>query len=159
MATGRLGICATIIACLLVLTGCATSPEEEFRRQEMEADIDEILGYELDPLEYGEPRDCLSDSTYRSYRALGNRHLLFQGRQGQQWVNVLRGRCSGLDQNSTFIIKPSMSGRLCALDRFNVVDPIGSLSRASTAPTCILGVFKPVTEAQVKEIQDRLAMR
>lgn len=158
METRRLAICV-ITASLLAFAGCATSPEDEARRQEMEADIDEILGYELDPLEYGEPRDCLSDSAYRSYRALGKRHLLFQGRQGKLWVNVLRGRCSGLDDDSTFVMRPSMSGRLCALDRFNVVEPGGSLARASTAPTCILGEFKPVTEAQVREIEDRLEMR
>ena len=125
----------------------------------MEADIDDILTYELDPLEYGETKTCLSDSEFRSYRALGNRHLLFRGRQGKQWVNVLRGRCLALDDDSVFIMRPSLGGRLCEKDRFDVADPGASLSNVAMAPTCVLGEFKPVAEAQVKEIEDRLEMR
>ena len=158
MNSTRLFICS-ITAALLALGGCATSPEDERKRKEMEADIDDILGLELDPAEYGEPRNCLSDNEYRSYRALGKRHLLFRGRQGKLWVNVLRGRCPNLDDDSTFIMTPSMGGRLCDTDRFKLVDRLDSLSRASTAPTCILGEFRPVTEDQVTEIEHRLEVR
>jgi hypothetical protein len=125
----------------------------------MEADIDDILSYELDPAEYGEPGNCLSEAEYRSYRALGKRHLLFSGRQGKLWVNVLRGRCLRLSDDSVFIMRSSQGGRLCAMDRFNVVDRSDPLARADTSPMCILGEFKPVTEDQVKEIEDRLEMR
>ena len=158
MNTKRLVICS-ITASLLVLAGCAMSPEDERRRQEMEADVDDILSLELDPAEYGEPSACLSDSEYRSYRALGKRHLLFRGRQGKLWVNVLRGRCPNLDDDSIFIMTPSMGGRLCNADQFKLVDRLDSFSRASTAPTCVLGEFKPVTEAQVEEIEHRLDVR
>ena len=158
MDTRRLTLC-TIAASLLTLAGCATSPEEEQRRKDMEADIDEILRYELDPLEYGEPKTCLSDAEVRSYRALGKRHLLFVGRQGKLWVNVLHGRCPNLSDHSVFIMKPKQGTRLCDKDWFNVVDRGDSLTRASSAPTCILGEFKPVTEAQVEEIENRLEMR
>ena len=158
MNTTRFAGC-TISLALLALAGCATSELEERKRAEMEADIDDILSYELDPAEYGEPKSCLFESEYRSYRALGKRHLLFEGRQGRLWVNVLRGRCFGLDDNVTFIVKPNIGGRLCDKDRFSVVDRGGSLSRASTGPTCLLGEFRPVTEAQVEEIEQRLEMR
>lgn len=158
MNTKHLTIC-TLVASLLAFAGCATSPEDEERRKAMEADVDEILSYELDPLEYGEPRKCLSESQYRSYRALGTRHLLFWGRQDKRWVNVLRGRCSNLSRDSIFIMEPATSTQLCELDRFRVGDRLDSVRTASTMPTCVLGVFKPVTEAQVKEIEDRLEMR
>ncbi len=146
-------------ASLLTLAACATSPLDEQRRMDMEADIDDILSYELDPLEYGEVRTCLSDSEVRGYRPLGKRHLLFTGRQGRQWVNTLRGTCPGLDDFSTFIMKPKLGGQLCDKDRFEVIDQFGSLSRAGTYPTCALGEFKPVTEAQVEEVRNRLEMR
>ena len=158
MDAARLASCA-IITALLAITGCANSALEERKRAEMEADIDDILSHELDPAEYGEPKSCLRDTEYRSYRALGQRHLLFDGRQNRLWVNMLRGRCFGLDDNVTFIVEPNVGGRLCDKDRFSVVDRSGSLSRASTAPTCSLGEFRPVTEAQVKEIEERLKMR
>lgn len=158
MNTGRLTVCA-LAASLLALAGCATSPEDEQRRKDMEADVDEILSYELDPLEYGESKTCLSDNEVRSYRALGKRHLLIRGRQERLWVNVLRGRCSGLYDDSVFIMKPNMPGRLCETDRFEVVDRLGSLSSIGATQSCMLGEFKPVTEAQVKEIENRLEMR
>jgi len=152
-------VTCSIIASLLVLAGCAMSPEDEQRKKDMEADVDDILSYELDLAEYGEPKTCLLDSEYRSYHALGKRHVLFRGRQGKLWVNVLRGRCPNLDDDSVFVLKPSMGGRLCDTDRFNVADRFDSLSSANTAPTCVLGEFKPVAEAQVKEIETRLEMR
>ena len=155
----RIHTCGAIAALLLAASGCAISPEEEQRQKDMEADIDEILSYELDPAEVGEVRNCLSEMESSNYRALGSRHLLFEGRQGKLWVNVLRGRCPGLDKDSIFIMKPNAGARLCDGDTFSVVDRINSLSQARMAPSCILGEFKPVTEAQVKEIENRLESR
>lgn len=125
----------------------------------MEADVDDILSYEHDPAEVGETRPCLFEHEFRSYRALGTRHLLFRGRQNRLWVNVLRGHCPNLHADSIFIMRPGVGGGLCDKDRFNVTDRLDSLSGASTSRTCILGEFKPVTEAQVREIEQRLAMR
>jgi hypothetical protein len=148
-----------VTAGLVAFAGCATSPEDERRRQDMEADIDEILGYELDEAEYGKPKNCLSTHEYRSFRALGDRHLLFEGRNDKLWVNVLRGRCPGLDDNSKFIMKQNMSGRVCDTDLFEVMDRFDPISSAAMGPTCILGEFRPVSKAQVAEIEDRLEMR
>lgn len=158
MDTRRFATCA-IIASFLALAGCATSPDEERKRQEMEADIDDILSQTLDPLEYGEPRSCLRDTEVRRYRALGNRHLLFEGRQGRLWVNVLRGRCLGLNRNSIFVMRPNQAGRLCDMDRFSAVDRLSSTPGADAAMACALGEFRPVTAAQVEEIENRLEMR
>lgn len=158
MDTKKLAV-GTIIASALAIAGCATSSLDEQKRQEMEADIDEILSYELDPLEYGEARNCLSDAEVRSYRALGKRHLLFEGRQGNLWVNVLYGRCPNLSKHSVFIMRPAQGTRLCDKDRFNVVNRGEPLSFADSAPTCALGKFQPVTQAQVEEVEARLAMR
>ena len=153
-----LTIC-TVAASFLALAGCAGSPLDEQKRKDMEADVDDILSYENDPAEVGEVKRCLMESEFRSYRALGNRHLLFEGRRNLQWVNVLRGRCPGLDRNSIFVMEPNMGGRLCDTDRFSVTDRFDSLERARSAPSCILGEFKPVTKAQVEEIEQRLEMR
>ena len=147
----------TIIAALLALAACATSPVDEQRRQDMEADIDEIMSYELDETEFGEARNCLSNNQYRSFRALGNRHLLFEGRNVKQWVNVLRGRCSGLRDDSTFIVKPTTSGRLCDKDLFEIAER--SSAYLSGGAMCVLGEFKPVAKGQLQEIETRLEMR
>ena len=159
MGTSRSTAC-TVVAVLLVLGGCATSPEDDSRRQNMEADIDEILSYELDKTEFGDAKNCLSTNEYRSMRALGDRHLLFKGRKDKLWVNVLRGRCPGLRNDSTFIMNPTMSGRTCDKDRFEVIERFGgSLSRGISGPMCVLGEFKPVAKGQLEEIETRLEMR
>ena len=146
-----------IAASLLVLAGCATSPEDEHRRQEMEADIDDILSQYVDPAEYGEPKNCLMENQIRRYRALGTRHMLFEGRQGQLWVNDLRGRCSGLERDSIFIMRPKLTGRYCDMDLFSVADRVGTA--VPLAPNCALGEFRPITQAQLKEVEARLEMR
>jgi len=159
MATSRITACAAVAA-LLILTGCATSPEDESRRQEMEADIDEILSYELDKSEFGDSKNCLSTNEYRSFRALGDRHLLFEGRRDKLWVNVLRGRCSSLRDDSAFILKSATGGRTCDMDRFEVIERGGAfLAQGIGGLTCVLGEFKPVAKAQLEEIEKRLEMR
>jgi hypothetical protein len=129
------------------------------RKKNMEADIDEILTYELDETEYGKPRNCLSENNYRSFRALGNRHLLFEGRNGKQWVNILRGRCAGLNRNSMFIMHPSTAGRACDMDRFEVTDRSNALSSSAMTSSCMLGEFIPAAGPQVQEIENRLETR
>jgi hypothetical protein len=148
---------SAFVAALLALAACATSPVDEQRRKDMEADIDEILSYELDETEFGEPKNCLSKYEYRSFRALGDRHILFEGRNDKQWVNVLSGRCAGMRENSTFIMKPAMSGRTCDRDRFEVVEQ--SSAFMTQGSTCLLGQFKPVSEGQIEELEKRLEMR
>ncbi len=152
----------TVVAALLVLASCATSPEAEEERRAKEADIDEIVNYKLDATEVGDDRKCLSDKEYIRFRALGPRHLLFEGKKDKQWINVLRGRCSGLRFNDMFITKPSNTGRLCDMDRFEAVnrsDPSVLQRIESSGYKCMLGVFKPAVKAQVEEIEKRLAMR
>jgi len=158
MDAKRIAICAIAVG-LVAFTGCATSPADERRRLDMEADIDEILGYELDEAEYGKPRNCLSVRDYRKVRPLGNRHLLFEGRKDKQWVNVLLGRCLGLKDDSRFIMRQNMSGYACDKDQFEIMDPFDPVSGGGMGPTCILGEFRPVSKGQVAEIEDRLEMR
>jgi hypothetical protein len=158
MDTKRIFV-SLVAAALLALGGCATSPEDESRRIEMEADIDEILSYELDKTEFGDPLSCLSENSYRSSRPLGNRHILFEGRNNKQWINVLRGRCASMSVDSLFVINQYSAGRACDKDRFEVRDRFGSLGSSMPGPTCVLGEFIPVAKAQVEEIETRLEMR
>jgi hypothetical protein len=89
MNARRSAIC--VAAALLIIAGCASSPDDESRRLAMEADIQDIL--ELSLGEDGKPLRCLSDLQYGGFRALGEKHLLFTGRGDKRWVNTLRTRC------------------------------------------------------------------
>ena len=150
-----------IIAALLCAS-CAVSPDVESRRQAIEADIDEILSLPLDPAEFGETKRCLADSEYRSFRPLGDRHILFEGRRNKLWVNTLRSRCTQLRHGDVLVTR-SLSGlRMCDMDRFEVADwfewPMyrrwpWQWGSWAAGPVCSLGKFQPVTEAQLDEIE------
>ena len=150
-----------ILTSLLLLASCV-SPEAsalaESRRQAVEADIDDILSYAVDATEVGEPKRCLSDSEYRNFRALGDRHLLFEGKRDKQWINVLRARCNGLENSDYFVVEPTSARRTCTSDRFSFGNRHLRTSRVDlvTGSKCTLGEFKPVTRAQVEEIEKRL---
>ncbi len=145
-------------AVLLLLPGCATSPEEAERRANAEADIDEIMSYELDPEEYGVARRCLSDHDFDNYRPLGDRHILFEGRRDKLWINTLRGRCADLRRSDVLVVRKYTGSRMCDMDRFKVGDWFDYTSRSrpadlGTGAACVLGEFHPVTASQVAEIE------
>lgn len=162
MITSRLAAYVSCIAALLV-AGCATAPDYEARRQAVEADIDEILSVQLDPAEFGEPKRCLSDNDYRSFRPLGDRHLLFEGRRDKLWVNALRGRCHDLRRGDILIVKSFSGTRMCDMDSFQVADwfdwpwyrrlPWHWGGSWTTGARCSLGKFQPVVAGQVEEIE------
>ena len=52
-----------------------------------------------------------------------------------------------------------MSNRFCDKDRFDIADYVDPYTLSGKGPTCVLGEFKPVTSAQVEEIENRLEMR
>lgn len=156
--------CAAVLLC----AGCAVSPDVENRRKAIEADIDEILSLSLDAEEYGEPKRCLSDSQYRTFRALDDRHILFVGRRDKLWINTLRGRCHDLRWGDVLIVRPTSGSRMCDMDRFQVADWFDwpwyrrwpwHWGGWGTGPMCALGKFQPVSEAQVQEIEALLENR
>jgi hypothetical protein len=153
----------------LLFGGCATSPDVEERRQAREADIAEILSAPLDPAEFGETKRCLSDNEYRSFRALDDRRILFEGRRGKQWINTLRTRCPELRHGQVLVVRQFSSTRMCDADRFEVAEwfdwpwyrrwPWRWGGSWAAGATCALGKFQPVTEAQVAEIEAVLKSR
>lgn len=161
---GKINI-AALLACTaaLLAAGCATSPDVESRRQAIDADIDDILSAPLDPAEFGETKRCLSDNEYRNFRALDDRHILFEGRRGKLWINTLRTRCPDLKYGTVLRVKTFTGSRMCDMDRFEVGDwfdwpwyrrwPWQWGGGWDTGMTCSLGKFQPVTEAQVSEIE------
>ena len=158
MNVRRYSVCVSVA--LLLIAGCATSPEDESRRQAIEADIQDILNLSLG--EDGKPLRCLSDSQYTGFRALDEKHLLFSGLRGKRWVNTLRNNCYDLRHGDVLRVRSFSSARICDTDHFAVDDwfewPWYSRwpwhwGTWSTGMTCTFGKFYPVTEGQVEEIE------
>ena len=151
-----------LAACLL-LSGCAVSPEVEEARLQREADIQEILSYELDPAEYGKTKRCLADSEYRTFKAIGNQHMLFYGRRDKQWISKLRHSCPDLRWGDVLAVESFSSNRICDMDKFSVGEwfdwpwyrrwPWNWGRSWHTGMTCTFGPFQPVTMEQVAEIE------
>ena len=156
-------------AALLLLAGCATSPEAESRRLAIEADIESILSQPLDAAEFGEPKRCLSDMDYRNFRALDDKRILFEGRRDKQWINTLRSRCPDLRYGNVLVVTSFSGMRMCDMDRFQVADwfdwpwyhrwPWHWGGNWGMGMQCTLGKFQPVTADQVAEIEAVLKSR
>ena len=156
-------------AAALLFTGCAVSPEAESRRLAIEEDIAIILSAQLDPAEFGETKRCLADNEYRSFRALDDRRILFEGRRDRQWINTLRSRCPDLRYGDVLVVRSFSSMRMCDMDSFQVADwfdwpwyrrwPWHWGGGWGIGARCSLGKFQPVTEAQVEEIEALLDRR
>jgi hypothetical protein len=158
MNVRRSVVCVSVA--LLLIAGCASAPEDDARREAIEADIQDILTLSLG--EDGKPLRCLSETHYRGFRALDEKHMLFTGRGGKQWVNVLRNRCYDLRHGDVLRVGSFSSTRICDTDRFAVDDwfewPWYSRwpwhwGAWSTGMTCTLGKFYPVNDARLAEIE------
>jgi len=154
----RSAVC--VAATLSMIAACASAPDDEGRRQAIEADVQEILS--LSTGKDGRPLRCLSDTQYTGFRALDEKHILFTGMGGKRWVNALRTRCYDLRHGSVLRVRSFSYSRICDTDRFAVDDwfvwPWYSRwpwhwGAWSTGMTCTLGQFYPVTEGQVAEIE------
>lgn len=162
---------ALLLTALLLVASCAVSPEVEQRRKDSEAQIESILSEPLDAEQFGASRRCLSDHEFRSFRALDDRHILFEGRRDRLWINTLRMRCPDLRHASVLRVKSisTMSNRLCDKDSFQAGDwfdwpwyrrwPWHWQSGWGTKAICHLGVFQPVTEGQVAAIERAIRSR
>lgn len=156
-------------AALLLIAGCATSPEAESRRQAIEADIGAVLAVQLDPAEFGETKRCLAEHEYRNFRALDEKRILFEGRRDRMWINTLRGVCPDLRWGDVLVVRQFTGTRMCDGDRFTVADWFGFPwyrrsprywgTHWGTGTPCMLGKFQPVTGDQVGEIESILERR
>jgi hypothetical protein len=159
-----------ILTVAMLCVSCAVSPETQARRQAADAEIEAILNEPLDAEQSGVTQRCLSSHEYRNFRALDDKHILFEGRRGNLWINTLRMRCPDLRYGTVLRVRSfSSMGRICDMDSFVAGDwfawpwyrrwPWHWGTSWNTGMTCSLGKFRPVTEAQVEAIEEAIRSR
>jgi hypothetical protein len=152
-----------MLAVTLLYAGCATSPEDESRRQAMEADIAAILDQPLDPEVFGKTKRCLGENEYRNHRALDDRRMLFEGRGNKLWINTLKTTCPDLRWrgDDALVVRSLTARRICESDNFSVAEWFERPGhrRWGTSASCAFGEFQPVTKEQVAEIEEALDSR
>ncbi len=165
----RFQFAAWVLAMLLVC-GCATSPEVEERERAVETTIENILSEPLDEAAYGKPLRCLNSSQYRDFRVLDDQRIVFAGSRGRLWLNTLRMRCPDLRHATALRIRSiSTVGRICDMDTFQAGDwfdwpwyrrwPWRWGSTWHSGISCSLGTFQPITESQLTAIEAALRNR
>ena len=164
----RKPIFALMIA--LLACSCASSPEQTKRRAQAQQDINAILTQTSDASEYTETKRCLSAAEYRSFRALNDQYIVFEGTRDQLWINQLSIRCPDLRNAHVLSIRSiSPMGRICKLDSFEPGDwfawpwyrrsPWRWGAQWSTGASCTLGEFQAVTPAQVVALERAIKER
>ena len=134
-----------------------TSPakEDASRRgsdEEPALTAQEILANPLDDDAYSNTTRCLATVRYRRIDILSERALVFQGRGGVAWLNLLPRRCPGLRPDMALIIEQPHF-RVCAMNRFRGLSQ-GSVELGSSF--CTLGRFERMTMEQVRARTDAL---
>lgn len=116
-----------------------------------ELTAEEILANPLDEPAYSNTARCLGTARYRRVEIIGNRALIFHGRRGDAWLNVLPRRCPGLRSDMVLVLEQE-GLRLCALDRFSALSRGGGMATVF----CSLGSFEHMTTEQAQVRSDAL---
>lgn len=113
---------------------------------------EEILANPLDDAAYVDDVRCLAAGRYRQVDILNDAVLVFRGRGGRAWINVLPRRCPGLRRDMVLAIE-TRGSRICSRDHFRGMPRIGP--EASTS-FCSLGTFRPVDADNLDAIRNAL---
>jgi len=98
---------------------------------------------------------CVSVGALRRPEIIDDRHIVFHASSQRMYLNRLPSNCLGLKRAGR--ISYEVSNRLCANDRFNVLDGAGSRLRLGIS--CRLGQFEPITREDLDEFRDPKAIQ
>lgn len=146
---------------LALQAGCASAPAEQAQAQTKAERVEAILTEAAAADDYVAAERCLQSRRYRRIEILDDRHIVFEGRRDEHWLNVLPARCPGLRRGSSVVIE-RVSGSLCNLDSIAPYDWLGSPWYRrwpwpwGSGPKCALGEFQPVSALQLEAIKAAL---
>ena len=113
---------------------------------------EEILANPLDDAAYADDVRCLATGRYRQVDILNDRVLVFRGRGGRAWINLLPRPCPGLRRDMVLAIE-TRGSRICSRDLFRGMPRIGP---EATTSFCSLGTFRPVDADNLDAIRGAL---
>jgi hypothetical protein len=92
---------------------------------------------------------CVSEMILRSPEVIDNDHIVFHASRKRYYLNRLPNTCHGLKRNGR--ISYQLGSRLCANDRFNVLERSGSKLRLGVS--CKLGMFEPISKEDLEDLR------
>ena len=97
-----------------------------------------------------ESQSCLSMNLVRSARAIDDRSILFELRDGRLFLSSLDQECPGLRRNNRFSYNLRTGARI---PRLCYTDTITVIERSGDGFTCGLGRFEPISVAAAEELR------
>ena len=113
---------------------------------------EEILANPLEDSAYVDDVRCLAVGRYRQVDILNHRVLVFRGRGGRAWINLLPRPCPGLHRHMVLAIE-TRGSRICSRDQFRGMPRIGP---EGATGFCSLGTFRPVEADNLDAIRGAL---
>lgn len=101
------------------------------------------------------PERCVSVRAVRRPEIIDDRHIVFHASGKRMYLNRLPSNCLGLKRAGR--ISYEISNRLCANDRVNVLDSVGSRLRVGIS--CRLGHFQSISKEELDQLRDPTAVR
>jgi uncharacterized protein DUF6491 len=92
----------------------------------------------------GETKNCVSSIRIDRTSALDDRHILFEMRNNKVYLNRLRGRCSRLGYEDSFMYKTT-TNQVCNGEIITV------LHNGDAGASCSLGKFELLEEVEASE--------
>lgn len=124
---------------LLIISGCAATPEQAGRAAAAQADTQAALAAELAGLTPGEPTDCLPIASRPPLSSKGfGATIVYRASRNLKYVTETTG-CYGVGRNEDILVTSTPIGRTCRGDIAQTFD------RTSRIPTgsCSFGSFTP----------------
>jgi hypothetical protein len=116
--------------------------------------VEEVLASSLAANDYGEPQRCLQTSEYIKIEVLDKKHLLFEGRGGKYWLNILRNECPGLRKGAVLQLDLT-SSRVCNLDTVTAIETRRFYIDRISA-TCSLNEFVAIPKEQAEFLKTEI---
>lgn len=97
-------------------------------------------------------KSCIRVSSLRSTRIMDDQNIIFVMVGSKNYHNILPRQCHGLKREGRFSYETS-TGSLCNIDNIRILVPGGSGLREGNS--CRLGMFHPVSDADVDALMDK----
>jgi len=93
---------------------------------------------------------CIQLIRLDSIDILNDRHILFNMRGHDIYLNELPRSCPGLRRDSTIMYRTSLD-KLCDIDVITILEPLGGGLRPTSS--CGLGKFHPISKERAEELR------
>src|SRR5262245_44432022 len=101
-----------------------------------------------------QPERCLDLARIRDTEIIDGKRVLFKTTGKEMYLNELPHACPGLRPNEPYLVRSNVD-RLCNLDTITMLYRGGF--GFTPGATCGLGMFQPVTQAQVDMVKAEIA--